>query len=200
MTCRKVDLLEKVAAFQGYFRIDRYRLRHETFDGGMTGDVVRELFERGHAAAVLPYDPVRDEVVLQEQFRIGAYAAGHEPWLIEIVAGIIEDGETAENVARREILEETGLCAIEMVPVVETLVSPGGTSESVRIYCARVDSSEAGGVFGLASEGEDIRTFTVPASEVADLLDSGRIANAVALIALQWFVLNRNRIRDRWSG
>ena len=76
MTSRKVDILERVTAFQGYFRVDRYRLRHETFDGGMSAEITREIFERGHAAAALPYDPVRDEVVLLEQFRVGAHAAG----------------------------------------------------------------------------------------------------------------------------
>ena len=197
---RTVEILERVTAFQGYFRIDRYRLRHETFGGGTTAEMSRELFERGHAAAALPYDPVRDELVLQEQFRIGAYAAGRPPWLIEIVAGIIEEGETSESLVRRELQEEAGLTALDLEPIADVLMSPGGTSESVAIFCARVDAANAGGIFGLESENEDIRTFAIPANDVESLLNSGRIANATATIALQWFLLNHDRMRTLWRS
>lgn len=200
MTCRKVEIVEKQGVFQGYFRVDRYRLRHETFAGGMTGEFTREVFERGHAAAALPYDPVRDKLVLQEQFRIGAHAAGREPWMIEIVAGIIEDGETPESLVHRELMEEAGLKALELEPIGPVLLSPGGSSESIRIYCARVDSADAGGVFGLDHEDEDIRTFAIDAGAVRELLDSGRIENATALIALQWFALHHADIRKKWHA
>ncbi|MEQ8695449.1 MAG: NUDIX domain-containing protein, partial [Bauldia litoralis] len=102
-----VDILEKTTPYKGRFQIDRYRLRYHRFDGAWSEPVLREVFERGHAAAVLPYDPVRDEVVLIEQFRPGPLAAGEaSPWLIEIVAGIIDPGETPEEVVRREADEE----------------------------------------------------------------------------------------------
>ena len=185
MTSRKVDILERVTAFQGYFRVDRYRLRHETFDGGMSAEITREIFERGHAAATLPYDPVRDEVVLLEQFRVGAHAAGREPWMIEIVAGIIEDGETPESLVQREMLEEAGLTTLELEPMATILTSPGGASETVHFFCARIDSSDAGGLFGLDHEGEDIRAFVVHGDDVADLLTSGQVENGPAVLALQ---------------
>lgn len=199
MTSRKVDILERVTAFQGYFRVDRYRLRHETFDGGMSAEITREIFERGHAAAALPYDPVRDEVVLLEQFRVGAHAAGREPWMIEIVAGIIEDGETPESLVQREMLEEAGLTTLELEPMATILTSPGGASETVHFFCARIDSSDAGGLFGLDHEGEDIRAFVVPGDDVADLLTSGQVENGHAVLALQWFLLNRDRLRQQWA-
>ncbi|MGY8957111.1 MAG: NUDIX domain-containing protein [Alphaproteobacteria bacterium] len=199
MTSRKVDILERVTAFQGYFRVDRYRLRHETFDGGMSAEITREIFERGHAAAALPYDPVRDEVVLLEQFRVGAHAAGREPWMIEIVAGIIEDGETPESLVQREMLEEAGLTTLELEPMATILTSPGGASETVHFFCARIDSSDAGGLFGLDHEGEDIRAFVVPGDDVADLLTSGQVENGPAVLALQWFLLNRDRLRQQWA-
>jgi ADP-ribose pyrophosphatase len=199
MTSRKVDILERVTAFQGYFRVDRYRLRHETFDGGMSAEITREIFERGHAAAALPYDPVRDEVVLLEQFRVGAHAAGREPWMIEIVAGIIEDGETPESLVQREMLEEAGLTPLELEPMATILTSPGGASETVHFFCARIDSSDAGGLFGLDHEGEDIRAFVVPGNDVADLLTSGQVENGHAVLALQWFLLNRDRLRQQWA-
>jgi ADP-ribose pyrophosphatase len=199
MTSRKVDILERVTAFQGHFRVDRYRLRHETFDGGMSAEITREIFERGHAAAALPYDPVRDEVVLLEQFRVGAHAAGREPWMIEIVAGIIEDGETPESLVQREMLEEAGLTPLELEPMATILTSPGGASETVHFFCARIDSSDAGGLFGLDHEGEDIRAFVVPGDDVADLLTSGQVENGHAVLALQWFLLNRDRLRQQWA-
>lgn len=200
MTSRKVDVADRVVAFQGYFRVDRYTVRHETFDGGMSEPLVREVFERGHAAAALPYDPVRDEVVLLEQFRVGALAAGQEPWLIEIVAGIIEEGETPEEVIRREMQEEAGLVAQELEAIGPYLMSPGAMSELQHFYCARIDSVDAGGVFGLPDEGEDIRAFAVPASEVEPMLSSGKLRNATAAIALQWFVLNHARLKAQWGG
>ncbi|MDA0787672.1 MAG: NUDIX domain-containing protein [Proteobacteria bacterium] len=199
MASRNVDLIDRTTVFQGYFRIDQYKLRHETFAGGMSEEIVREVFERGHAAAALPYDPARDEIVLLEQFRVGALAAGREPWLIEVVAGIIEDGETAEDVARRETLEEAGLDVTDLERATSILVSPGGTSETLELYCARVDTTDAGGVFGLDDEVEDIRAFVLPGSEVEGLLASGQVNNATAVIALQWFLLNRDRLQTLWN-
>jgi ADP-ribose pyrophosphatase len=194
-----VDILEKKAVYQGYFRIDRYTLRHGLFAGGMSGKVTREVFERGHAVGLLPYDPVRDAVVLIEQFRIGAYAAGMEPWLVEIVAGIIENGEAPEDVARRETLEEAGLTISELIPVCRYLVSPGGTSESVRVFVGRIDSTGAGGIHGLNSEDEDIRVTAMPWSDARRLLDDGKITNVLTMVALQWFALHRDEVRRRWA-
>jgi len=196
---RNIQILEKIPVYEGYFRIDRYRLRHELFAGGMSAPISREVFERGHAVGVLPYDPVRDTVVLIEQFRIGAYAAGVEPWLLEIVAGIIEDGETPEDVAKREALEEAGLTISELLPVRTYVVSPGGASESVHVFLGRVDSSTAGGIHGLDSEDEDIRVKAVPWAEARRLLDDGKICNALGLIALQWLALHRDDVRRRWK-
>jgi ADP-ribose pyrophosphatase len=166
----------------------------------MSGTITREVFERGHAIGLLPYDPVRDAVVLIEQFRIGAYAAGMEPWLIEIVAGIIEHGETPEEVARRETLEEAGLTIGELLPMCDYAVSPGGSSESVRAFLGRVDSTSAGGIHGLNSEDEDIRVTAMPWSDARRLLDDGKVRNALGIIALQWLALHRDEVRRRWGA
>ena len=199
MTEKDVDILEKTEAFKGYFRVDRYRLRHRLFSGGWSPEITREVFERGHAAAVLPYDPARDAVVLIEQFRIGAYAADHKPWLLEVVAGIIEGGEPPEEVVRREAVEEAGCTITDLVPIATYLVSPGGTSESISIFCGRVDSKGLGGIHGLASEHEDIRVIVMPFAEAEDRLRAGQIDNATALISLQWLALNRERLREIWT-
>ena len=193
-----VDIIEKTAVYNGYFRINRYRLRHGLFAGGMSAPIQREVFERGHAVGVLPYDPVRDEVVLIEQFRIGAFVAGFTPWLTEIVAGIIEDGETPEDVAKRETLEEAGLTVSDLLPMCRYVVSPGGASESVHVFLGRVDAGHAGGIHGLNSEDEDIRVEALPWTEARALLDHGKITNALGLVALQWLALHRDDVRARW--
>jgi ADP-ribose pyrophosphatase len=191
-----VEILEKTTPFQGYFRIDRYVLRHRRFDGGWSIPLNREIFERGHAVGVLLYDPDRDRVGLIEQFRAGALVAGWSPWLVEIVAGIIDDGQTPESVAIREAEEEANVQISTPIPICRYLVTPGGSTETMQLYCARVDSTRLSGVHGLAHEGEDIRVFSLPAEEAFAWVESGRIANSMTIIALQWLALNRTRLRQ----
>lgn len=186
-----VEILDLKTVFQGYFRIDRYRLRHRHFDGSWSTPMMREVFERGHAVAVLPYDPVTDRVVLIEQFRCGAYAAGYDnPWLIECIAGIIGDGEEKEQVARRESEEETGFVPTSLVLAGDFIATPGGSSETCRLYCAVGDLSAVGGTHGLAEEHEDIRAFTLSRAEAYAWCRDGRINNAMAVLAIQWLMLN----------
>jgi ADP-ribose pyrophosphatase len=193
-----VEIIDKVTAFRGYFRIDRYTLRHGRFDGGWTSPMTREVFERGHAAAVLLYDPNLQRFVLCQQFRIGAYAGGMDPWQIELVAGIMEPGEAPEDVARRESVEEAGLDVRELMPIARYLVSPGGATETIALFLGRVSAEKAGGIFGLDGEHEHIRVFTVSEAELRDMLDKGRMSNAQILIAAQWFFLNRRRVLAAW--
>ena len=195
---KDVEILQRTAVYRGYLSVDTYRLRHRSHAGGWTGEMQRELIERGHAVAVLPYDPGRDEVVLIEQFRIGAFAAGREPWQIEIVAGIIEPGESQGVVARREAIEECGCPVDDLVHVCDFLTSPGVLTETVAIYCGRADASTAGGVHGVAEEHEDIRSFAIAADEALDWVAMGRILNAPAIVALQWLALNRDELRRNW--
>lgn len=193
-----VEILERDTVYDGFFRLDRYCLRHRLFRGEMSPVLTRELFERGHAVAVLPYDPVRDEVVLLEQFRIGAI---HDPnpWLREIVAGIIEPGETPEAVARREMMEEAGCELLGFEPIQTYYVSPGGTSETVSLFCGRVDATGLGGLHGLEEEVEDIRVRPVSFAEAMALLGAGEINSAAPIIALQWLSMNRDRLRREWQ-
>ena len=198
MSARDVQVIDRETVYQGYFRIDRYRLRYPLFEGGTSGEVVREVFERGQVAAVLLVDPDRDAVVLIEQFRPGPYAAGDPPWLIEIVAGVIDDGESAEEMASRESREEADCEVTDLFPVMRFFTSPGASSESVTLLCGRVDSSEAGGVHGLDEEHEDIRVRVVSIHEAASLLADGRIVNAKTIIALQWLAANYESVKARW--
>ena len=200
MSDKKVEIIEKQIAYDGFFRLEKYRLRHSLFAGGMSEFISRELFERGHAVAVLPYDPRRDEVILLEQFRIGALADENGPWLTEIVAGIIEQDEDAENVAKREALEEAGCVIEELEHICTYYVSPGGTSESIALYCGKFDINHVqSGIYGLDEENEDIRVFTLSYHQLVDCLTSGKINSAAPIIAVQWLMMNRERIRKLWG-
>ena len=196
---QNVEVVEKTTPYEGYSRIHVYRLRHKRFGGGWTEVMSRELFERGEAAVVLPYDPARDTVVLIEQFRIGAYAAGLAPWLIEPVAGIIERGETPEEVVRREAIEEAGCEITELEPIGPVLSTPGICSEVLHLYCGRVDSEGVGGIHGLEHEHEDIRAFTPPLDTALERLAKGEYIKAITVMTLQWLALNRERLRNKWS-
>jgi ADP-ribose pyrophosphatase len=197
----RFEVLDKSICYSGFFRMEKYRLRHELFSGPWSPEIVRECLERGHAVAVLPYDPDHDRIVLLEQFRVGALEFPGGPWLLEIVAGIIDHpGETTEDVARRETTEEAGCELLDLIPICHYLVSPGGTSESITLFCGRVDASTVTpGVRGVACEHEDIGVHVVSRAEALDLLHSGRINSAAPIIALQWLELNRTKLLERWG-
>jgi ADP-ribose pyrophosphatase len=194
------EIHEKQTVYSGFFRIDRYRLRYRLFGGGWSDEVTREVFERGHAVAVLLYDAKRDAVVFLEQFRIGAVAAGMTPWQTEVVAGVFDGDETPEGVARREAREEAGCEITALIPIARYLVSPGGTSEAIWLFCGRVDSSGVGGIHGLPHEHEDIRVTVVPFADAQRRLTAGEFQNAPVIIALQWLGANRHDLQKRWGG
>jgi ADP-ribose pyrophosphatase len=199
---RGYEILGKDLLYQGYFRMERHRFRHRLFRGGWSKELAREVFERGHAAGVLLYDPDRDEVVLIEQFRVAAVDGPTGPWLLEIVAGIIDDEEeSAEEVVRREAREEAGCTVVELRFICEYLSSPGGSSERITLFLGRVNAAEVQpGVYGLEEENEDIRVLVLPFAEAMRRLDGGEINNALAVIALLWLALHRDEIRAAWSS
>lgn len=201
MSDPRVELLERRLVYEGHFRMLRYRIRHAQFSGQMGPVLSREVFERGWAACVLPYDPVRDQVVLVEQFRMGAYEGQAEnPWLIEPIAGIVEAGETPEGVARREAREEAGLEVEGLIEIADYFTSPGGASEHCKAYIGRVDAQGVGGIHGLDDEGEDIRVHVVPFAEALGWLREGRLRVSTTLITMQWLALNIDEVRRRWGA
>lgn len=196
----QVDVVDTRVGYQGFFQIDVHRLRHERFDGGMTEIMVREVFERGNAAAVLPYDPRRDEVLLIRQFLPGSYFGGRAARPLQVIAGMVEDGESDEDVARREAVEEAGVTLGRLVLAQAFLPSPGGSSERVVVFCAEADLGRAGGIHGVAGEHEDIRVEVYPAAEAIRLLDEGLIEAGPAVVALSWFARHRERLKREWGG
>jgi len=198
MTEQTVELVRREVAFEGYFKVIRYFLRHTLHNGGMSDTISREVFERGQAGAVLPYDPQRDEVVLIRQFRAGTYAAGRHPWTWEVVAGIIEENETAEALVRREMVEEADLAVGELLPIQNLMLTPGACSEACQIFLGRVDTAKAGGVFGLADEHEDILVKVMPFADAYAMVQRNEVDNAVAVVAVLWLALHRDEVRKRW--
>ena len=194
-----VEIIARETLYSGFFSMDLYRFRHRLFNGEMSGEIRREIFERGHAAVLLPFDPVRDEVVLVEQIRIAAYDVSESPWLLEMVAGMIEEGESVEDVARREALEEAGLIVGRTKPVLSYLASPGGTSERLSIMVGEVDATTADGIHGLADENEDIRVHVVSRELAYQWVEEGKIDNAASVIALQWLQLHYQTLRHEWK-
>lgn len=193
-----IEVLEKRTTYKGYFQIDSYTIRHGRFDGTWQPPFNREVFERGHAAAVLLYEAERSVFLLCEQFRIGAYAGGMAPWQIELVAGIMEPGETPEEVATREAVEEAGAQVLDLLPIAHYLVSPGGATETIRLFLGRIKNATPG-IFGLDGESEHIKVHVVPEGDLRRMMDDGKIQNAQTIIAAQWFFLNRERIRTKWK-
>lgn len=198
MSEKSYEILEETPVYQGFFNMSRYRLRHTLFRGGWSGELTRELFHRGTCVAAIPYDPARDAVVLIEQFRVGALKYQGSPWLLEIVAGAVEEGETPEEVAHREAFEEAGCRLRELIRIGEFFTTPGGSSEKITLFCGIADVSNLGGVHGLAEENEDIRVAVTDFDEAWRLFETGRIDSAIPIVALQWLAMNRERIRGQY--
>ena len=194
----EVDILESHTGYQGFFKLKRYRLRHSLFQGGWSNEIVRERLEGKRAVGVLLYDPLLDCVVLIEQFRIGAMEGSKDAWLLEVVAGLLDRKEPEEALARRESLEEANCECLDLIPMCDYYVSPGATSERLRLFCGRVDASDAGGCFGLENEGEDIRVVVMSFDEAISELDTGRANSASIIIALQWLILHKDEIKQKW--
>jgi ADP-ribose pyrophosphatase len=192
---KAVEVVEETPLYRGFFSLSRLKVRHTLFGGGWSETRDLELFHRGRAVAVMPYDPVADRVVLIEQFRIGALGVNADPWLLEIVAGAIEEGESPEEVAYRETREEAGCDIRELIRIGEFFPTPGGCSEKITLFCGIVDSQGMGGVHGLAEEQEDILARAVSFDEAMAWLKQGRIDVAIPIIGLQWLALNRERLR-----
>jgi len=191
--------VHRETVYQGFMQLQQVQLKHRLFEGGWSETFQRELLVRHQAVMVLLYDPERDAVVLIEQFRVGALEDKHGPWLLEMVAGIVEPGESLQEVASREALEEAG-CKVQMLErVTQVWTSPGGSNENITLFCGKVDSFGVGGVHGLAEEHENICVRVVSYEVAMQALATGIIRDASSTIAMQWLQLNRDELRKRWN-
>lgn len=198
---KDVTIHQKKSCYQGFFKMDEYQLSHRLFKGGESQILSREVFERGHAVVLIPYDAKNDRVVLLEQFRVGAIGHGDTPWLLEFVAGMFGQNESPIDVAIREAKEEADLTLNEkqIDKIMEYFSSPGGMSEVMHLYVANVDSENVSGVHGLECEGEDILLHVMPRTVAFSLLDNGKITNAATIIGLQWLQSNFQKLQHKWQ-
>lgn len=194
--------LSRETVYRGFMQLQKIQLRHRLFEGGWSDTFERELLVRHPAVMVLLYDPQQDAVVMIEQFRVGALQDGATekpgPWLLETVAGIVEPGESLEQVARRETLEEAGCEVGELEQITQVLTSPGGSNETITLFCGRVDARGLGGVHGLVEENENICVRVINYETALQALAAGIVRDATSTIALQWLQLNRHELRQRW--
>lgn len=186
-TNREWEIESREVVYKGFYTIEKFLFRHALFDGGQSGLVEREQFVRGNVVGVIAHDPKLDRVALIEQFRMGARNRKDHPWLLEVIAGMIEPSENPQDVAIREAYEEAGITLENLKEVMRYLASPGSSSEEVFIYYAEADLSEASGVHGLESENEDILLHVLSSDDAIAMLESGKVCNALSIIALQWF-------------
>jgi ADP-ribose pyrophosphatase len=191
-----VEILEEKTLFQGFSRLVLKRLRHRLFKGGWSSAIERELFDRGEACAAILYDPEHDLVGLVEQFRVGALKSEYGPWCLEVVAGLIDPGETPDQVVRREIAEEANITEVELKFITAYYTTPGACNEKVYLYSGLCDLSQAGGTHGLDHENEDIRLHIIPADDVFAAMLNSRMNNASTLIGLQWLQSHRDSLRS----
>lgn len=197
-------VINREACYKGFFKMERLQISHTLFAGGWCEPVVRELIHKRHAVAALMYDPKLDSVVMVEQFRVGTMQKASEgnpqsAWTLELVAGFMEEDESIEEVIHREAEEESGCAILEMLPIYTFHASPGNSSETTSLYCCKVDASNAGGIFGLAHEGEDIRAHVLKLDEALVNIENGRINTVCPIIALQWLEKSRGMIKAKWS-
>ena len=196
----KWNVHKNIRNYDGHFKVDQLTIQHELFSGGMSAKLIREQVSRQNAVAVLPYDPIRDEVVLVEQFRVGAVGNDDNPWLVEIIAGLVEDGENYEEVALREAVEEAN-CKIEKLHHVTSFYpTPGGFSELSHVYIGKTNTTHLGGIAGLDDEGEDIRVHVVSSTQAIEMLNQGKIRSAIPMIAIYSFMQLRESLIKEWAN
>ena len=183
-----------------FFAVEEYDLAFRQFDGGLGPVVTRAVFVSGDAVTVLPYDPLRDRVLVVEQFRSGPFGRGDaNPWQLEAIAGRIDAGETAEEAARREAVEEAGLTLGALEKVAEYYPTPGICAEFLYSYVAICELPDgSAGVFGVEGEAEDIRGHLIGFSDLMALVASGEVGNAPLILTALW--LQRERARLRRGG
>ncbi|MGY4677375.1 ADP-ribose diphosphatase [Pasteurella sp. P03HT] len=187
-----IEILNEETLYKGFFELKRIQFKHKLFAGGESGVVTRELLVKGAASAVIAYDPAKDAVILVEQVRIGAYQpqSSQSPWLLELIAGMVEEGEKPEEVALRESEEEAGVQVTDLQHCLSVWDSPGGVIERIHLFVGKVDSTQAKGIHGLAEENEDIRVHVVSRETAYQWVNEGKIDNGIAVLGLQWLQLH----------
>ncbi len=190
-----VLLLSRERRYSGFFKLDAVTVKHALYRGGMSDEILREVIVREDAVGVLLYDPELDSLLLIEQIRVPLIGESSTPWTIEIVAGLIEEGESPAEVAKRETQEEAGIELEQLIPIQNYFSSTGGSNERMHLFLGLCSLANAGGIYGVAAEGEEIRAFVLKRDEAFTLLERGMLDNASTLVAMLWFQIHYHRFK-----
>ncbi len=185
----KYKIINKKNLYSGFFGLNKYEFIHEKHNGDWTNKIDREIFTGAHVSTLLPYDPLKEEIILIQQFRAGVLSRYDEDYLYEIVAGIIDEGENPEETARRECFEETGCKVKKIIPIQSYFPAPGSSESYYHLYLGEIDTFEGKRIRGLHSENEDILVKSFKVEVLRNMLREKQIINGLTLIALQWFFL-----------
>ena len=185
----KYKIINKKNLYSGFFGLNKYEFIHEKHNGDWTNKIDREIFTGAHVSTLLPYDPLKEEIILIQQFRAGVLSRYDEDYLYEIVAGIIDEGENPEETARRECFEETGCKVKKIIPIQSYFPAPGSSESYYHLYLGEIDTFEGKRIRGLHSENEDILVKSFKVEVLRSMLREKQIINGLTLIALQWFFL-----------
>jgi ADP-ribose pyrophosphatase len=188
--------------WDGHFPLQKVRFRYRRFDGSLSAPMNWEMWRRGDAVAILPYDPWNHRVALIEQFRLPMLAAGEHPISREVPAGLLEPGEEPGACGLRELREEAGLEADILAGMGSYMLAQGATDERVHFFAARVRLPEPGegSILGLESESEETRVLVLGAEEAFGMMARNEIRNACGAISLLWLQLNAPRLRQEWTA
>ena len=186
----KFKIINKINIHSGFYEMNEVILKYKKFDGSWSGEIRRELFGGAQVSAVLPYDPIKKELVLIRQFRPGTISKNVDNYLYEIPAGMIDPGEDPETTAIRECLEETDCEVQNLIKIHDYFPAPGSSESFYYIYLGEIKTFSGERITGLKTENEDILVKSFKIDDVEKFLKNGKILNGVALIALQWFFLN----------
>ena len=185
----KYKIINKKNLYSGFFSLNKYEFTHEKHGGTWTDKVEREIFSGAHVSSLLPYDPLKKEIVLLQQFRAGVLSRYDDDYLYEIVAGIIDKDENPEETAKRECLEETGCEVKKILPIQSYFPAPGSSESYYHLFLGEINSFDGERIMGLESENENILVRSFKIEQVSKMLKDKKIINGLTLIALQWFFL-----------
>ena len=185
----KYKIINKKNLYSGFFSLNKYEFTHKKHDGEWTSTLDREIFSGAHVSTLLPYDPIKKEIILIQQFRAGVLSRYDEDYLLEIVAGIIDEGENPEETAMRECFEETGCEVKKIHPIQSYFPAPGSYESYYHLYLGEIQAFDGERIKGLEKENEDILVKSFKIDEVRQMLKEKKITNGLTLIALQWFFL-----------
>ena len=186
----KYKIINKINLHSGFYKMNKYEIMYQKHDGTWTDNLEREIFGGANVSALLPYDPIKDEIILLQQFRTGVISRYDDELLYEIVAGMIDENETPEESAKRECIEETGCIVKKIIPIQNYFPAPGSSESFYHVFLGEIDSIDGKKIMGLKSENEDILVKSFKINDVKKMLDEKKIKNSLTLVALQWFFLN----------